>query len=119
MILIYYEDSSRLFRIFYRKSVDHPLVLRYSAVNEVVEAEYEGRIPSPHPSKVDLSDTKTCKACTWLKFPVGISWAPERLEVNGRKGKRVICVLAQDRLRYRVYDLDNSLAADDGQGMGE
>ena len=30
------------------------------------------------------------------------------MEINGRKGRRVICVLAHDRVHYRVYDLDSS-----------
>ncbi|KAI9766935.1 MAG: hypothetical protein M1840_006232 [Geoglossum simile] len=33
-------------------------------------------------------------------------FVPERLEVNGRKGRRVVCVLGRDRLHYRVFDLD-------------
>ena len=31
---------------------------------------------------------------------------PEKLEVNGRKGRRVACVLGRDRSHYRVFDLD-------------
>jgi anaphase-promoting complex subunit 4 len=31
---------------------------------------------------------------------------PVRLEVNGRKGRRVVCVLYGDRSRYSVFDLD-------------
>lgn len=46
-------------------------------------------------------------------FPVGPTWVPERIEINGRKGRRAVCVLARDRLRYRVYDLD-SLTPDEG-----
>ena len=46
-------------------------------------------------------------------FSVGPTWIPERIEINGRKGRRAVCILAQDRLRYRVYDLD-SLTPDEG-----
>lgn len=28
------------------------------------------------------------------------------MDINGRQGKRAICVLAQDALHYRIYDLD-------------
>lgn len=38
-------------------------------------------------------------------FPKGPSWTPERMDINGRPGKRAICVLAQDALHYRIYDL--------------
>lgn len=40
-------------------------------------------------------------------FPKDPGWSPERMEINGRTGRRAICVLAQDALRYRVYDLDS------------
>lgn len=33
---------------------------------------------------------------------------PGSLEVNGRKGRRVICIISQDRLRYVLFDLDSS-----------
>ncbi|KAL8831838.1 MAG: hypothetical protein Q9191_000627 [Dirinaria sp. TL-2023a] len=42
-------------------------------------------------------------------FPAGATWAPERLQIGGRKGRRAVCVLAQDKLRYRVYDLHSSI----------
>ena len=45
-------------------------------------------------------------------FPAGPIWTPECIEINGRKGRRAVCVLAQDRLRYRVFDLDSSSATE-------
>jgi anaphase-promoting complex subunit 4 len=42
---------------------------------------------------------------------------PEKLEVNGRKGRRVVCVLGKDRLHYRVFDLDGG--GDVGEDGGE
>ena len=41
---------------------------------------------------------------------------PARLEINGRKGRRVVCVLDEQRTHYTIYDLDNS-AADDAHKM--
>lgn len=72
------------------------------------ETEVKGAFTNRQSSDFDLSDTGFRKACTWLEFPAGVSWAPESLAVNGRKGRRIVCVLAQDRLHYRVYDLDGS-----------
>ena len=40
-------------------------------------------------------------------FPSGPTWTPKRMEINGRKGRRAICVLAKDSLHYRIYDLDS------------
>ena len=35
-------------------------------------------------------------------------WIPGELEVNGRKGRRAVCVVAKDGSQYRVYDLDSA-----------
>ena len=102
------QASSRLIRIPYRKSSKAPNGLRY-----VVMADPNGRRtknetePNIVPS-IDLADREDLNACTWQEFPAGVTWTPERIEINGRKGRRVICVLAQDRFHYRVYDLDSS-----------
>ncbi|KAK3168298.1 hypothetical protein OEA41_004745 [Lepraria neglecta] len=103
------KTSSRLIRIPYRKMGEAPNGLQYTVVADhdgrksKSQAEQSNSTPS-----IDLSDPEDLNACTWQEFPAGVSWTPERLEVNGRKGRRVICVLAQDRFHYRVYDLDTS-----------
>lgn len=66
-------------------------------------AERANTIPS-----IDLADPEHLRTYTWLEFPSGVSWTPERMEVNGRKGRRVICIVAQDNFHYRVYDLDSA-----------
>lgn len=40
---------------------------------------------------------------------------PKKLEINGRKGRRVVCVLDQDGMRYDIFDIDNVM----GQGETE
>ena len=52
-------------------------------------------------------------------FGKNSGFAPERLEVNGRKGRRVVCVLGQDRLHYKIFDLDSSAEEDSGNEEGE
>lgn len=72
---------------------------------------------------IDLPDPDVASEYTWQEFPEGVSWTPERLEVNGNKNRRVIgnknrrviCVLAQDGFHYRVYDLDSPSAGEDVQ----
>ena len=54
-----------------------------------------------------LSDQRKMEEQTWIKFSPGVSWTPQRIEINGRKGRRAACVLAEDGFHYRVYDLDN------------
>ena len=68
---------------------------------------------SGYHSTIDLSDPDVAGAYMWQECPDGVSWTPERMEINGRKGRRAICLLAQDRFRYRVYDLDSSLDRDE------
>lgn len=46
------------------------------------------------------------------------SQAIERIEVNGRKGRRVVCVVTQDHLRYRVFDLESIQAEGGAEGEG-
>jgi len=87
----------------------HPLGLQYTAVNDDKVRDVEGD------PKIDLSDAEQCRSCTWHEFPAGVSWVPERLEVNGRKGRRAICVLAQDSVHYRIYDLDSSSGVEDAE----
>jgi anaphase-promoting complex subunit 4 len=41
---------------------------------------------------------------------------PASLEVNGRKGRRVVCVLDEQRTQYTIFDLENS-AIDDADNM--
>jgi anaphase-promoting complex subunit 4 len=36
-----------------------------------------------------------------------------RFDVNGRKGRRAICVLYDDGLRYEVLDMDAEMADED------
>lgn len=57
---------------------------------------------------IDFSDHEQVKTHLWHEFPQGVCWTPDRIDVNGRKGRRVVCVFAQDKFHYRIYDLDGS-----------
>lgn len=35
------------------------------------------------------------------------SWIPVQVIVNGKQGRRIGCVVADDRMRYSVFDLDH------------
>lgn len=43
---------------------------------------------------------------------------PIRMEVNGRKGRRVVCILYDDLLHYTVFDLDSG-GVGDAEEVGE
>lgn len=40
---------------------------------------------------------------------------PMRIEVNGRKGRRAICVVYGDGMRYEVIDMDAEEAEEEGE----
>lgn len=50
-------------------------------------------------------------------FPQGLEWAPEKIEINGRKGRRIVCVLAKDKINYRIYDIDS--VNEQGEAMAD
>ena len=41
------------------------------------------------------------------------------MEVNGRKGRRVVCVLSKDGLRYRIFDLGDATEEPSGDRDGK
>lgn len=87
--------------------------LAFAAINE---RNFGQRMDGNHDhSSIDLAGPNVASAYTWQELREGVSWTPERMEVNGRKGRRVICVLAQDRFHYRVYDLDSFSGGDECQ----
>lgn len=47
------------------------------------------------------------------------SVAPAKIEVNGRKNRRALCIVAQDSVHYRIFDVDSFHAQDDGHDDGD
>jgi anaphase-promoting complex subunit 4 len=45
------------------------------------------------------------------------SWVAEQVMVNGKKGRRVGCVIEADKIHYFVFDLDHAESEDDESGM--
>jgi hypothetical protein len=67
-------------------------------------------------SRVINSSTADWRTRHIFDFNGSATERPARLEINGRKGRRVVCVLDEQRTHYTIYDLDNS-AADDAHKM--
>lgn len=73
-----------------------------------------------HAYSTDFTDPEQADTHLWLRLPTGIGWRPDRLEVNGRKGRRVVCVFAEDKFHYRIFDLDGTdEPAEDADANGE
>ena len=93
--------SSHLANIKYRQSNGHEgLTYANLALNNTIDEESI--------SNNMLIDLARPSPLLRHSFPKDPGWSPERMEINGRDGRRAVCVLAQDALRYRVYELDSA-----------
>ena len=61
-----------------------------------------------HERGLDLSSSKLLKQYQRHKLPRNAPWDPEGIEINGREGRRAMCIFAKDRIHYRVFGLDSS-----------
>lgn len=64
---------------------------------------------------LDISNEKLLNQLLQHKFPEGPAWTPERIEINGRKSRRSICVVANDMVTYRILDLDSLQDESEGE----
>lgn len=102
--------ASYLMNINYRQSNgSEGLTYANLAFNNTIDEE-----SIPNRMSIDLARPSPLLRHSFPKDP---AWSPERMEINGRHERRVVCVLAQDALRYRVYDLD-STPNNDEETMG-
>lgn len=93
--------SSYLLTISYRKQTFSSESLFYQKTALEMEGETTAAL------KLDISDKKLLNQLLQHTFPEGPAWTPERLEINGRKLRRSVCVVAKDMVTYRVLDLDS------------
>lgn len=113
--------SSTLLNIKYRKTDSVSEGLVYKDLPSV-DQQTTGKSFDINAAASTLElDASVAEAAHFVQhtFSAGPTWTPERIEINGRKGRRAVCVLAQDRLRYRVYDLDSLTPAEGTPSAGE
>ncbi|PLB37356.1 putative anaphase-promoting complex component Cut20/Apc4 [Aspergillus candidus] len=70
----------------------------------------------PPPTPVDMSVSSTVAGGAGIKHRFaggGVKAKPARIDVNGRQGRRAICVVYGDGLRYEVLDLDAEVEEDE------
>ncbi|KAI9849162.1 MAG: hypothetical protein M1837_005392 [Sclerophora amabilis] len=58
-------------------------------------------------SALILSDEEVVAAHSHHAFDEGI-FIPWKLEINGRKSRRVVCVFSKDKMHYQVLDIDST-----------
>ncbi|CAI7669413.1 unnamed protein product [Penicillium viridicatum] len=93
-----------------------PLVLDY--------IECDGTPSTPKPTisatTLDLSpESPHASVLIHLFAPHGPKARPVHVDVNGRKGRRAICVLYGDSIRYEVLDLDAAMGEDEDEDEEE
>lgn len=65
--------------------------------------------PNVQATQIDLASLAEAGAIRHAFATWGPKAKPLRVDVNGRKGRRAICVLYGDAMRYDVLDLDAAI----------
>lgn len=100
--------SSYLLTISYRKQTFSSESLFYQKTALEMEGESSAQVCAATAAlNLDISNKELLNQLLQHTFPEGPAWTPERLEINGRKSRRGICVVAKDMVTYRVLDLDS------------
>ena len=97
--------SSELLFIPFRENPDVPSRLKYT--NTSRGSDRSAFDPTLDSNDLDLSSAEAKRPYIRHSFDEALFRKPARLEVNGRKGRRVVCVVFDDKIRYRIFDLDN------------
>lgn len=71
--------------------------------------------PSAQPTTLDIQSLSEAGLIKHVFATSGPKARPVHFDVNGRKGRRAICVLYGDAMRYDVLDLDAGLESEEGK----
>ncbi|KAL9031876.1 MAG: hypothetical protein Q9196_000131 [Gyalolechia fulgens] len=97
----------RLLKVYYRLKGRFGKTLRYRERGLIHKEDKVDTGSILERTGIDLTNQNDVTFHTMHRFPTGKVWIPQGLEVNGRMGKRTICVVAEDRVHYRQFDIDN------------
>jgi anaphase-promoting complex subunit 4 len=112
------EDVHRILRIPYTVSTpsSSPLTYHTLSAQDIAHSLLpNGTAPAARSGKVVQLAPAEVRRYTVHVFEREGRFVPSRLVVNGRKGRRVVVVLARDGRHYRVLDLD----CENGRGEDE
>lgn len=82
-----------------------PLILDYTDC----DTHPSSSRPSVQPTSLDLTSLSQTGIIRHVFATSGPKMRPVQLDVNGRKGRRAVCVLYGDAMRYDVLDLDAAM----------
>lgn len=111
----------RILRIPYNTPTDDtsPAHIPYTTIPTAQAANHVLPAGSPPPPVEETSlSAEQVRTYTIHVFAAGERFVPHKLVVNGRKGRRVVVVLAEDGKHYRVLDLDYAGRENDVDGEG-
>lgn len=97
-------STSHLLSFSYRHDSELLSDISYTTLKHGTDAD-SAHQPSGD-AYLDLSELEEMTRYIQHTFPDGPSWTPQRLAVNGRKGRRAACVVSEDRIHYRIFDVD-------------
>jgi len=75
--------------------------------------------PAIPPTSLELSTLMETGVIRHVFAPTGPKSKPLWLDVNGRKGRRAVCVLYGDGMKYDVLDLDGTIEEEEGDEEDE
>lgn len=75
--------------------------------------------PAIPPTPLELSTLMETGVIRHVFAPTGPQSKPLWLDVNGRKGRRAVCVLYGDAMKYDVLDLDGAIEEEEGDQEDE
>ncbi|KAL8953098.1 MAG: hypothetical protein Q9222_001036 [Ikaeria aurantiellina] len=98
-------DVARLSKICYIPKRDSKEGLIYS---EIPRDSWQRRDGHGNKDVTTPSGLDDIAMSTMYKFTGGKNFMPRSLEINSRTGRRQACVVAEDRLHYSQFDINNS-----------
>jgi anaphase-promoting complex subunit 4 len=114
------DDSSRLLSLPYRPSTDdNGGILAYKDLTfSVFETDISNRQAGSIEADAQF-DQGFLQPYTKHVFATSDGFKPVKIEVNGRKNRRICVVLGEDGRQMKIYDLDFNDDADDWVDIGE
>ncbi|OJD22627.1 hypothetical protein ACJ73_06023 [Blastomyces percursus] len=125
LMLLLSEENTYLISFPYTTNSNatiHPNYVRVDEDGPGISATSDSVVPAEQLTHLDLANPEHHAEFVRHTFIQQEGMEPVELQVNGRKGRRVVCVLYADGLRYTVFDIDSSEGGEeeeDGDGDGE
>ncbi|EEQ89710.2 hypothetical protein RJZ56_004714 [Blastomyces dermatitidis] len=104
-------------------AIFHPNYIRVGEDGSGISATLDSVVPAEQVTHLDIANPEQHAEFVRHTFLQQEGMEPAEMQVNGRKGRRAVCVLYADGLRYTVFDIDSSEGREeeeeDGDGDGE